>query len=144
LSDEGKVLLAFHLENTPEDWDGTTCRIIRPDSEESLAIIEFKWSHASMFGPPNDEAFSGHPLADRGLKPYGAYEVLNSSWIRQLEQMNSIHEHYKPERFWKRRHYIFAFHDSVFECVADGFEVTETLGSMQSILTVIAEKLWAR
>lgn len=144
LSDEGKVLLAFHLQNTPEDWDGTTCRIVRHDSEEPLAIVEFKWCHASMFGPPNDEAFSGHPLADRGLDPYGAYEVLDSSWIRQLERMNSVHEYHKPERFWERHHYIFAFHDSTFECVADGLHVTKTFGSMESIIPVMAEKLWAR
>lgn len=143
LSDEGKTILAFHLQNTPEGWDGTTCRIIRPDSEEPLAFIEFKWCHAFMFGPPNDEAFSGHPLANRGLDPYGAYEVLNSSWIRQLERMNSVHEHHKPERFWDRHHYIFAFHDSTFECVADGFHVNESFGSMKSMIPVMSEKLWA-
>ncbi len=69
LSDEGKTILAFHLQNTPEGWDGTSVRIIRPESEEPSALVEFKWCHAYMFGPPNDEAFRGHPLADRGLKP---------------------------------------------------------------------------
>jgi hypothetical protein len=99
LSDEGKTIIAFHLENTRDDWDGTSVRIIRPESEESSAIVEFKWCYAYMFGPPNDEAFSGHPLSARGLDPYGAYEVLNSSWIRQLERMNSVHQYHKPEPF---------------------------------------------
>ena len=144
ISEEGKVVLAFYLQNTPEGWDGTTVRIMNSDSEESLAIVEFTICYAHMFGPPNDEAFDGHPLAGRGLKPYGAYEVLNSSWLRQLEQMNSVHEHHKPDRFWKRHHYIFAFHDSTFECVADGFEITETYGSMESTLPLMARKLWAR
>jgi hypothetical protein len=144
LSDEGKTLLAFHLQDTPDDWDGTRVRIIRPESEGPLAIVEFKWCHAIMFGPPNDEAFSGHPLANHGLGPYRAYEVLNSSWIRQLERMNAVHEHHKPERFWEQHHYIFAFHDSTFECVADGFNVTESFGCMESIIPVMAETLWAR
>ena len=52
-----------------------------------------------MFGPPNDEAFDGHPLARRGLRPYGAFEVTHSSWIRQLEQMNSVHPHHSPPLF---------------------------------------------
>lgn len=143
LSDEGKVVLAFYLQNTPEDWDRTTVRIVGKDSNEPVAIVHFTWCHAHMFGPPNDEAFSGHPLAERGLAPYGAYEVINSSWIRQLERMYSVHEHHKPERFWERHHFIFAFHDSTFECVADGFDVVETHGSMKSILPLMEEKLWA-
>ncbi|MDM7923403.1 MAG: hypothetical protein QUS14_13985 [Pyrinomonadaceae bacterium] len=144
VSDEGKVILAYHLENRPDDWDGTTIRVIRPTSEEPVAIVEFKGCYAHMFGPPNDEAFSGHPLASRGLKPYGAYEVVNSSWIRQLERMNSVHERHEPERFWERRHLIFSFHDSVFECVADGFEIEKDFGSMVGIVPRMVEKLWTR
>lgn len=144
LSDEGKTVLAFHTENTPEGWDGTRVRVVRPDSEEPTALVGFKWCYAHMFGPPNDVAFGGHPLAARGLEPYGAYEVLNSSWIRQLERMNSVHEYHKPERFWERHHYIFTFHDSTFECVADGLKVTEASGSMVSMVSLMAERLWAR
>lgn len=144
LSDEGVTILAFHLQNTPPGWDGTSIRIIRPESEEPSAIIEFKYCYAYMFGPPNDEAFSGHPLANRGLEPYGAYEVLNSSWIRKLERMNAVHEHHKPERFWSRHHYILAFHDSTFECVADEFHVDHVYGSMVSLAPLMAKKLWAR
>ena len=144
LSDEGKTMLAFHLQNTPDDWDGTSVRLIGPEYEEPSAIVEFEWCYAYMFGPPNDEAFSGHPLSARGLDPYGAYEVLNSSWIRQLERMNAVHQYHEPERFWERHHYIFAFHDSTFECVADGLSVTHAFGSMVSLVPLMAEKLWAR
>lgn len=144
ISEEGKVVLAFYLKNTPVGWDGTTIRVVSSDSEEPLAIVEFTSCYAHMFGPPNDEAFDGHPLASRGLQPYGAYEVLNSSWLRHLEQMNTVHEHHEPDRFWKRHHYIFAFHDSTFECVADGYEITETYGSMESTLPLMARRLWAR
>lgn len=144
LSDEGKVVLAFYLQDTPEDWDGTSVQIVDSVSEEPSAIVEFKWCYAYMFGPPNDEAFSGHPLYERGLMPYGAYEVTDSSWIRKLERMNSVHSYHKAERFWQRHHYVFAFHDSTFECVADGFEITETMGSMQSLLPLMAKKLWTR
>ena len=35
-----------------------------------------------------DEAFSGHPLAERGLQPYSTFEVLDSSWIRGLMKRN--------------------------------------------------------
>ncbi len=144
LSDEGKAVVAFYVQDTPEDWDGGNVRIVSTDSDERLAIIEFKICYALMFGPPNDEAFSGHPLARKGLGPHGAYEVLDSSWIRGLEGMNSVHPYHKPESFWARHHYVLSFHDSTFECVADGFTTTEHHGSMESILPLMAQKLWSR
>lgn len=75
-----------------------------------------------MFGPPNDEAFAGHPLADRGLNPYSVAEVQRSSWIRGLERMNSVHARHSRERFLEhKRHFVFAFHDSTFK--RNGVEV---------------------
>jgi hypothetical protein len=144
LSNEYKVIVAFYMENVAKDWDGSTVRVVGFDSDEPAALVEFKWCYAYMFGPPNDEAFRGHPLAERGLSPYGSYEVLNSSWIRSLERMNSVHHNHKPESFWTRHHYILTFHDSTFECVSDGYKVCKTLGSMESILPIMAEDFWTR
>src|SRR5690242_12998203 len=82
IADEHRLLVGFYLENPDPSWDGTYVRII--DSEttaEPVGVISFASCRAMTFGPPNDEAFSGHPLAQRGLKPYGAFEVLASSWI---------------------------------------------------------------
>jgi hypothetical protein len=91
--------------------------------EEVIAVASFETPYASMFGPPNDEAFEGHPLATRGLEPYGCFKVEKSSWIRQLEQMNSVHPYHRAERFDALTHYIFAFHDTTFECVAASVSV---------------------
>jgi hypothetical protein len=90
--------------------------------EDFIVLVTFAQPYAHFFGPPNDEAFSGHPLSDRGLKPYGAYRVEDSSWVRQLERMNRVHEFHQPERFAALTHYVLAFHDSTFECVAADFE----------------------
>jgi hypothetical protein len=70
---------------------------------------------------PNDEAFSGYPLADRGLMPYGAYRIERSSWVRRLERMNRVHENHRAERFDRLTHFVLTFHDSTFECVAERF-----------------------
>jgi hypothetical protein len=92
LSDEYKVLLVYIVQETPADWDGSSVRIVDPSTPgETLALVEFTGYSTYMFGAPNDEAFHGHPLAARGLTPYGAFQIENSSWIRQLEKMNSIH-----------------------------------------------------
>ena len=58
----------------------------------------FEHCYAHMFGPPNDEALRGHPLAGRGLRPYAAFEIRQSSWLRRLERMNSVHPRHDRER----------------------------------------------
>jgi hypothetical protein len=131
VSDEHRVVLGYYLEETDGQWDGQTVRVVWPTStSETLAIVRFTRCYAHMFGPPNDEAFSGHPLASRGLHPHGAYEVQHSSWIRRLERMNSVHQHHRPEAFLKLRHLIFAFHDTTFECVCEAFDVRIGAGSV--------------
>jgi hypothetical protein len=88
------------------------------ESEIQVAIVRFdSWAH--YLGPPNDEALSGHPLYERGLRCYGMFEVQHSSWIRMMEQRNRVHDRHAPERFAQLRHFIITFHDSTFECVAE-------------------------
>ena len=122
---EHHLQLSYLMESPDATWDPIASSFVaNPGSQEPVAVIEFTMPYAHMFGPPNDEAFEGHPLAKRGLEPYGVYEVINSSWIRSLERMNSVHRYHDPERFTRYRHFIFAFHDSTFECIAEGFEIS--------------------
>ncbi len=70
LAGEFEVMLTYYLQDIPKDWDGTWVRSISADTEgEPVAVVTFESCYAHMFGPPNDEAFSGHPLAERGLGP---------------------------------------------------------------------------
>ena len=85
--------------------------------------VHFRGLYALQFGPPNDEAISGHPLASAGLNAYGRYVVQGSPWIHTLEQMNSVHPQHRPGFLSQHRHFIIAFHDTLFECVAQSFEV---------------------
>ena len=87
---------------------------------EEYAVVNFIQPRAHYFGSPSDETASGHPLAKRGLEPYGVFEVRNSSWIRALEQMNRVHPKHDASRFGSLRHFVFTFHDNTFECVAHG------------------------
>lgn len=124
IGDDVFVQLAYIVSEPDPEWDGTTVRIVSPDTEDMLvAIITFPGPYAHMFGPPNDEAFAGHPLAGRGLRPHAVFEVRQSSWVRSLERMNSVHPSHMPKSFSSMRHFVFAFHDSTFECVARGFGV---------------------
>jgi hypothetical protein len=145
-ADDYRLILSYLVSEPDPNWDGTYINVVSPETEDTLvAIVRFARPYAHMFGPPNDEAFDGHPLANRGLTPYAAFEVVESSWIRQLERMNSVHSCHNPERFMENlRHFIFAFHDSTFECVARSFSVSVHRGSHMSsvehILRFLAEK----
>ena len=112
VADEDRVALAY------------VARPTQPSHDESITVAEFVRPCAHMFGPPNDEAFEGHPLAGRGLEPYGVFRIEDSSWLRGLEQMNSVHEHHSAEAFAQLAHYVFAFHDSTFEIIAADIDIT--------------------
>ncbi len=142
MSDERTLLLAYIVERIDSEWDGTCVRLVGPETPgESIALARFTRYRAYMFGPPNDEALRGHPLAARGLSPYSAVEVHHSSWIRTLEHMNAVHPMHRPEFFRDYRHFIFAFHDSTFECVAKEFTVTVYEATMASLLPEMQRSL---
>jgi hypothetical protein len=138
-----RVVLAYYVQNTPPDWDGTLARMVGPTTEgQPVAIVRFDLCRAHFLGAPNDEAFEGHPLSGRGLAPYGCFEIQNSSWIRRLERMNSVHRAHRAEDFWKLRHLVFSFHDETFECVCGGFEVAEVApGSISAMVPQLIRHL---
>lgn len=94
-----------------------------------------------LFGPPNDEAIAGHPLSARGLYPYGVFQIGQSSLVRGLERRNAVHEHHKPEAFAALTHYIFTFHDSTFECVAESLEASVEQAGMNEEYSLMLKHL---
>ena len=142
LAAEGSLAVAFLLELRDPAWDGTSIHIVdHRTSADPAAILTFRGVHAHILGPPNDEAFEGHPLAERGLKPYGAFEILGSSWIRAMERMNRVHEYHSPAPFQQLRHVVLAFHDSTFEVAAREFSVLTAQGPLLSLLPQMSKLL---
>jgi hypothetical protein len=142
ISSEHRLLLAYTIQEKQSEFNGR----VLTDADiaglvERVALIEFERYRAYTLGAPNDETLSGHPLYRRGLGPYGAFEVTCSSWIRQLEQMNSVHTRHNPERFKTLRHFVFTFHDSTFECVAEGYKATEHEGPIVKLLPEMQMRL---
>jgi hypothetical protein len=93
-------------------------------NNEKAIIVKFK-SADCRFGSPGDETISGHPYYKIGMESYSFYELINSDWIDQIIKIDSIHPSHNPERWKDYKHYILTFHDSIFECIAKGFEVKE-------------------
>jgi hypothetical protein len=51
--------------------------------------------------------------------------------------MNTVHEHHSAEAFAQLAHYVFAFHDSTFECIAADVDIT--IHPADSALTLTVE-----
>ena len=130
-ADEGRLLIAY-IVNTPDPlFDGTNPRSISSATDDqSIAILTADPYRVFQFGPPNDEAISGHRLYGLGLQPYSAFEVLNSSWIASQEKANRVHSRHMPELFSGYRHFILTFHDSTLEFIARSFSVSLQQGAV--------------
>ncbi|HEU0051990.1 MAG TPA: hypothetical protein VFQ39_02390 [Longimicrobium sp.] len=142
LASEHQLFLVCLLNERSAPWYGSEESRGRPEGTDlPVAVIEFRNALVHFFGPPNEEIIAAHPLAARGLTAHDAHRVENSSWIRALERMNSIHPRHWPERFRRLNHYVFAFHDSVFECAAEGFDATLHRGSLACVVAEVAARL---
>jgi hypothetical protein len=138
-----RALLAFLLSEPDPAWNGSYVTVKSPADEgrEPLALVEFDSCASAKLGAPNDEVFEGHPLNGKGLEAYGAQRVVNSRWLKQLEEINSVHRMYRPESWREQTHFIFWFHDSTFECVARSYKVETHRTSMKVLLGLMVERL---
>jgi hypothetical protein len=113
VQDEYRAVLTFSAMRLQPDGSRT---------DAGTATVEFVRCIITKFGYPNDEALSGHPLYNSGLTGYGIFEVIGSQWIRRLTEQNRVAFPSTPDS--TQRHFIFSFHDSTFECIADDLRVS--------------------
>jgi hypothetical protein len=132
LADEHTTVVAYYSQENEIDLDVET---------EPIAIVTFKSCRSTLFGPPNDEAFSGHPLYSRGLKPYSSSIIENSSWLRKYIEMNSVHLYHSPVLFEDYKHFILSFHDSTFECIAKSYNFDVVNDRFSSVIDIMKTKL---
>ena len=110
------------------------------EEDAGLAIVELVWCSITKFGYPNDEAWSHIPRT-RGLA-YGVFEVLNSSWIAELTRLNRFGFPNTPEPT-NKRHFMFLFHDSSFECIARELRVEVLQEKFSAAFAVMSDKAFA-
>ncbi|MDH4226184.1 MAG: hypothetical protein OEV59_00315 [Deltaproteobacteria bacterium] len=110
ISNDNNLYLAYCVKTENSRDNGT------------YAIVRFKNNSQYIFGYPNDEAAHQHPLYENGLRPYAAYAVKNSPWIAKHLKHYGSHINTGEPLNKPYMHYIFFFHDTCFECIAEGVE----------------------
>ncbi len=141
IADEDRALLAyFTVEDGPAS-ESVVPRSAGCETDGRIAVIEFCGIQSVMFGAPGDETLHGHPLWNRGLSHYGTFEVEHSSWKRRLAEINSVHPRHNPERLDACTHFLFAFHDSTFECVAASATATIQHGTLAAVVRRLVDRL---
>ncbi len=112
------------------EWDVSLSYYLeKGDGLGDWALFRFEQVVAHYLGPPDEEVLEKHPLTNRGLFRFGAFQVFNSSWIIQLQSLTKDSD-YHQELFGKSNHYIIAFHDSIFECAAKSYSVSTGHGTV--------------
>jgi hypothetical protein len=141
LSSGSRTFVIYNIREPDPNWDGSYANVVAPTSDDlrSIAVTEFERCLVHKFGSPNDEVLQGHPLHGRGLVAYAAHIVERSGWIAELMKINSVHSQYDPDAWKDYQHYLLAFHDETFECVARAYSCRQTLGSFPEAL-----ELWTR
>jgi hypothetical protein len=139
----GRIVLLYLVQVPDPSWDGTYATMKDPSSSssESIAIVEFERVTAHRFGTPNDEVLHGHPLFGRGLRAYGAHKVVNSTWLAELQRINSVHAGYDPAHWSDRVHYLLSFHDETFECIAGSHAVEVVEATFREALALASAKV---
>ena len=125
LSSAGKTLLIYHLHEMDPNWDGTYANIVDSTSDDvfPLVLVEFIGCYSFKFGGANDEVLRGHPLWNKGLEGYQAHIIENSRWIQEERKINSVHAYYNEDRWKDKKHFIFTFHDELFECITESYKI---------------------
>lgn len=109
--------------------------------DSGVAVFEFAGIESFQFGAPNDEALGGHRYVNLDLGPWRIYEVHNSEWIQELEQMNNVHPRHNKDVYYKFKHFIFSFKESTFECVTMGYKIFLHGDMMGDIILEYSKKL---
>jgi hypothetical protein len=145
LSSRSRTFVIYNMREPDPDWDGSGAKVVDPASNglRLIAAIEFERCLIHKFGSPNDEVLDGHPLHGRGLVAYAAHVVERSRWLAELMQINSMHPQYDPNGWGHYQHYLLAFHDETFECIARGHSCRQVLSSFSEALELCTRSLLA-
>lgn len=143
---EHRLLIGYYVRL----WDPAPERrrtlpaLVSGTSLGTINIVDFRRPIAFFSVPVSNEIFDAHPLAYRGLTGEGVFRVENSSWLRQLVAAQYHHHRPYPGAWSELKHFIFVFHDSIFEVAANGLEIRTVEGSIRDAENEMLQSLRER
>ncbi|MES1221433.1 MAG: hypothetical protein ABUT20_38385 [Bacteroidota bacterium] len=138
ISNDNELFIAFYAD---KESTSTIPQVRNTIYDTGIFALKFKMYLKYTFGLPGEETMQGHPYSKFGMKPYSFYELRKSDFIKSLQDIEKVHPAYNPEKWKMYKHYILTFHDNMFECIAQGFEVREENTSLYNQATAILNEL---
>ncbi|MGJ8664813.1 MAG: hypothetical protein ACSHW7_00460 [Patiriisocius sp.] len=108
--------------------------------DEGTVMIKFANPLIHKFGSPNSEVLSGHNLYKFGIEFFEAHLIEDSTWLKEISTINSVHRYYKEEKFSKYKHYLLSFDDNTFECISKDYNITYSKMKMFDLILTILQK----
>ncbi len=138
ISNDFRIFLLYSIDTTSPSWNKFLAEICVLDKEVEnfIALVSFANYYCFRFGGINDEVLHAHPLYNHGLECYQIHEVINSSWISEQKKINSIHSNFNEIEWNEKRHFVFTFHDNIFECIANDFSIKAYKGYLESVISI--------
>ncbi len=105
-----------------------SCNLCKTDSDVTINFdsVNLVFLGCSIFkcGYPNEEIYMHYDYYTQGsMSKYCLYEIHESEWIKELNEMNKVHPRHTDEIFIRTKHFIIVFEDEVFECIANSYHV---------------------
>jgi len=125
--------------------DCFNCFLVLKTKSKQLALLAFQGVSGYRVLALGDDDAEEHPLAGKGLRPYGIFEVKNSTWSNE---MNAIRDkcdmyHESTRRITASHHYFIYFKARTFEVLAESFSVLGTFPTQAEaythVLTIICK-----
>ena len=141
LSNDNELFIAFYADKKNSSSIPLERDIIYGTG---IFALKFKGYLKYAFGLPGEETIYGHPYSKLGMKSYSFYELKDSDLIKSMQGIEKVHPHYNPKKWELYRHYILTFHDNMFECIAQDFEIREENVSIYNQVAVMLNELSIR
>ena len=121
LANEHYVYLIFFVEDSSvQDAENSPFNRVPVDQ---VCSIRFNKYAKYRFGNPNDETLDGYHYYDLGLEPFCFQEIIDSDWIEDLREMNSMDPVHDDTIWDEYQHIIIPLKDSCFEVVCKSYTV---------------------
>ena len=110
-----------------------------PEQIAGTAVVELLGCKAATHSYSTNLGHDGRPYSYFGLKPGAVFEITGSPWLHRTEEDIAFHAPKTTTRGRTTtkakplRHFVFTFHDTTYQCIAEGLQATLCFGNYGDI-----------